>query len=313
MPVTGPSLNDAARRGLLLAAHNPVAERVVSRWGMRLGARRFVAGTTLDDCLVVLAALNRMGLRANTTILGEGTADRAGAEAVAAEYVEVLGRIAAAGLDANVSCKLTHLGLGIDPALAHRNVERVARAGAEVGRLVRMDMEESGWVDATLDIYRRLRAADLENVGVVLQAYLQRTPEDLRQLLPLRPNLRLVKGAYLESPAVAHARKTDVDHAYLQLMEQALRDAGYTAIATHDERLIEHAIAYTTQRRIPRERFEFQMLYGVRPGLQRALVGRGYRVLVAAPFGSHWYPYLMRRLAERPANIGFFVRNLFHT
>ncbi len=312
MPFTRPSLNAAARRGLLLAAHNPVAERVVSRWGMRLGARRFVAGTTLEECLAVLAELNGLGLRANTTILGEGTADRASAEAVAAEYATVLQRIAAAGLEANVSLKLTHLGLGLDPELAHRNVEQVARAGAAVGRLVRMDMEESWWVDATLDIYRRLRAADLANVGVVLQAYLRRTPADLAQLLPLRPNLRLVKGAYLESPAVAHARKADVDQAYLQLMERALREAGYTAIATHDERLIEHAVAYTAERGIPRDRFEFQMLYGVRPGLQRALAGRGYRVLVATPFGPQWYPYLMRRLAERPANVGFFVRNLFH-
>lgn len=310
MPFTRPSLNAAARRGLLLAAHNPVAERVVSRWGMRLGARRFVAGTTLEECLAVLAELNGLGLRANTTILGEGTADRASAEAVAAEYATVLQRIAAAGLEANVSLKLTHLGLGLDPELAHRNVEQVARAGAAVGRLVRMDMEESWWVDATLDIYRRLRAADLANVGVVLQAYLRRTPADLAQLLPLRPNLRLVKGAYLEPAQVAFPRKQDVDRNYLRMMELALSGGGYTALATHDPDIIEESVTFALRQRIPKDRFEFQMLYGVRPDLQRQLVSRGYTVLVAVSYGTHWYPFFMRRLAERPANVLFLARNL---
>ena len=171
-------------------------------------------------------------------------------------------------------------------------------------------MEESARVEPTLRIYRRLREAGHDNVGAVLQSYLYRSEADLAALLPLAPNLRLVKGAYLEPPEVAYPEKSDVDAAYVRLLETALTGGGFTAIATHDERLIEHAIAFTKEREIPRERFQFQMLYGVRPALQLDLVRRGYAVLVAAPYGPDWYRYLMRRLAERPANVLFLLRNL---
>ncbi len=172
-------------------------------------------------------------------------------------------------------------------------------------------MEASGAVDATLEIYRRLRAEGHDNVGTVLQSYLYRTPEDLEGLLPLQPNLRLVKGAYLEAADIAYPKKSDVDAAYIRLLERMLAGGGYTCVATHDERLIQHAIAFTEREGIDRDRFEFQMLYGVRPQLQLDLAGRGYKVLVATPFGPEWFPYLMRRLAERPANLLFFLRNLF--
>jgi proline dehydrogenase len=170
-------------------------------------------------------------------------------------------------------------------------------------------MEQSQFVDATLRIYRRLRDDGYANVGTVLQSYLYRTPDDLESLLPLTPNLRLVKGAYLESAAIAYPRKSDVDAAYARLMEKMLSRAGHVAIATHDETLIERAIRYADEHAIARERFEFQMLYGVRPQLQLALAHRGYKVLVATPYGPEWYPYLMRRLGERPANLLFFLKN----
>ena len=171
-------------------------------------------------------------------------------------------------------------------------------------------MEHSGLVDQTLGIYRRLRDEGRDAVGTVLQAYLYRTPADLDALLPLQPNLRLVKGAYLEPPEVAYPRKADVDAAYLRLIEATLTGGAYTAIATQDETPIEHTIAFTERMGIARDRFEFQMLYGVRPRLQLDLVARGFKVLVATPFGPQWYPYLMRRLAERPANVLFVARNL---
>jgi proline dehydrogenase len=278
---------------------------------MRLGAGRFVAGETLDECAAVLRRLNDQGLAANTTLLGEGVLEPGQTDEVVRAYTRVLDRIAADDLVANVALKLTHLGLEIDEELAFANVRTLVERAAERGGFIRIDMEQSQFVDATLRIYRRLREGGLDQVGTVLQAYLYRTPADLDALLPLNPNLRLVKGAYLEPPAIAYPRKADVDAAYERLLEQLLEGSGHTAVATHDERLIEHAIRFTEAHDIPRDRFEFQMLYGVRPQLQLALVRRGYKVLVATPYGPQWYPYLMRRLGERPANLLFFLRNTF--
>jgi proline dehydrogenase len=276
---------------------------------MRLGAGRFVAGETLDDAARVLRQLNDQGLWANTTLLGEGVHDRAATEAVVAAYEQVIDRIAADGLRANVALKLTHLGLEIDEELALRNVRTLVEHAARHGQLLRIDMEQSAFVDATLRTYRALRESGLDNVGTVLQAYLHRTPADLESLLPLEPNLRLVKGAYLEPPEVALPRKADVDAAYARLLERMLQAIGHTAVATHDERLIDHALQVAEREGVPRERFELQMLYGVRPQLQLDLARRGYKVLVATPYGPEWYPYLMRRLGERPANLLFFLRN----
>jgi proline dehydrogenase len=299
--------NAALRRGILAAADSPRVQRLVQRHGMRLGAGRFVAGETLDECLAVLRRLNDQGLHANTTLLGEGVLEPGQTEAVVATYTEVIDRIAADGLQANVALKLTHLGLEIDEELAYANLRQLL----ERGSFVRIDMEQSQFVDATLRIYRRLRDDGFENVGTVLQAYLYRTPADLDGVALLAPNLRLVKGAYLEPPEVAYPRKDDVDAAYTRLLERMLSEIGHTCIATHDERLIQHAIRYADEHGIARERFEFQMLYGVRPQLQLDLARRGYKVLVATPYGPEWYPYLMRRLGERPANLLFFLRNTF--
>ncbi|HEY6030603.1 MAG TPA: proline dehydrogenase family protein [Gaiellaceae bacterium] len=285
-------------------------QRLVRRHGMKLGAARFVAGETIDDAVPVLRGLNEKGLKANTTLLGEGVRDEAEAAAVVAAYEAALDRIAAERLNVNLALKLTHLGLEIEEELARANLERVVARAATHGNFVRIDMEQSAFVDATLRIYRALREAGHENVGTVLQAYLYRSEDDLRSLLDLRPNLRIVKGAYLEPAAVAYPQKLDVDAAYERLVEVSLAEGGYTAVATHDERLIEHAIRFAEEHGIGRDRFELQLLYGVRPQLQLDLVRRGFTVLVATPYGPEWYPYLMRRLGERPANLLFFVRNL---
>jgi proline dehydrogenase len=298
------------RRAILAAADSSPLRRFVRRHGLRLGAARFVAGETLYDAVPVLRRLNEQGLLTNTTILGEHVSSgEASARAVAA-YEGVIERIAAERLRTNVAVKLTHLGLELDEELALENVERLALAAARRANFVRIDMEESRWVDATLRIYRRLRARGHDNIGTVLQAYLYRSEEDLRSLLELEPNLRIVKGAYLEPRDVAYPRKSDVDSAYARLVESSLRRGGFTAVATHDERLIEHALTFAERERIPRERYQLQMLYGVRTQLQRELASRGYSVLVATPHGPDWYPYLMRRLAERPANTLFFLRAL---
>jgi proline dehydrogenase len=298
------------RKAILAGARNLRVRRFVGKHGMRLGAARFVAGETLDDAVPVLRGLNGKGLHANTTLLGEDTATEAEAAAVAEEYGAILKRLHDEGLRVNVALKLTHLGLDLGPEVAYANVERVVARAAELGNFVRIDMEAHPVVDATLDIYRRLRSAGHSNVGVVLQSYLYRAPDDLEALLPLAPNLRLVKGAYLEPAHVAYPDKADVDAAYLRLVERALTAGAYTCVATHDERMIDHAIAFAEREGIGRDRFELQMLYGVRPQLQLDLVARGFKVLVATPFGPEWFPYLMRRLAERPANLTFILRNM---
>ena len=295
---------------ILAAADSPRLQRFVTRYGFRLGASRFVAGETLDDVVPVLRRLNEIGLLTNTTLLGEGVRDEAETRALVTTYREILDRIHTESLRTNLAVKLTQLGLLIDEELAHRNVSELVAHAAQRGNFVRIDMEESRHVDATLHIYRRLRESGHENVGAVLQSYLFRSEDELAALLPLAPNLRIVKGAYLEPAEIAYPKKSDVDAAYVSLMEASLGGEGFTAIATHDETLIEHAMALAREGALPNERFQFQMLYGVRPRLQLDLVARGYDVLVATPYGPEWYRYLMRRLAERPANLLFFLRNL---
>jgi proline dehydrogenase len=269
-----------------------------------------VAGETLDQAVVVLRRLNEKGLWANTTLLGEGVNNEAETRAVVDAYRGILDRVAAEELRVNVALKLTHLGLAFDEELAQANTaELVAHAG-RLGNFVRLDMEESTFVDATLRVFRALRESGHENAGTVLQSYLYRSPTDLEALLDLAPNLRFVKGAYLEPSTVAYPEKKDVDAAYARLIERSLEGGGFTAVATHDEALIAHTIAYAEDNDIPRTRFQFQMLYGVRGKLQLDLVQQGYDVLVATPYGPDWYRYLMRRLAERPANVLFIARNL---
>lgn len=298
------------RNALLAAAHQPRIAAAVRRHGLRLGAARFVAGESLDECVPVLRRLNERGLLTNTTILGEGVVDARVAESVVRGYVAVLDRVAREQLHTNIAVKLTNLGLDLGEDLAYRNVARLVESAAARDNFVRIDMEESLRVDATLRIYRRLRDEGHGRVGLALQAYLYRSEHDLQSLLPLAPNVRIVKGAYLEPADVAYPRKADVDRNYVRLAERTLLSDGYAAIATHDDRIIDHIIDVTARRGLPRDRFEFQMLYGVRPRLQSDLADGGYRVRIATPHGPEWATYLMRRLAERPANVLFALQSL---
>jgi proline dehydrogenase len=299
------------RAALLGAADNRGLQRLVIRHGRRFGAYRFVAGETLDQFMEAVRITNASGMRVAAGLLGEDVHSREDATAVAADYCQILDRFAQAHADANVALKLTHLGLPIDRDLAVANLRSVVAKAATHGNFVRVDMEQSTYTDATLDIYRGLRAQGIANVGTVLQSYLYRSEADLRSLLPLSPSLRLVKGAYLEPASIAFAQKRDVDANYVRLLELSLREGGFTAIATHDDTIIEHALEFIRRNGIAGSRFEFQMLYGVRPKLQADLVRRGYPLRIAVPFGSQWYPYFMRRLAERPANVLFLLRSMW--
>ncbi|MGA8208019.1 MAG: proline dehydrogenase family protein [Candidatus Dormiibacterota bacterium] len=303
-------MNGIARTAILAGAQNRATEAFMRRYGMRLGASRFVSGETLEQAIAVVRQLNQKGFKCNATCLGEAVTSAAEADSAVAEYRELIDRIAVEHLNANVAIKLTLMGLDLSPELAQSNMVQLLELSAEHGMTMRIDMEDSTHVEATLATYRDLRARGFDNVGAVLQSCLRRTAGDLESLLPLKPNLRLVKGAYLESKEVAFPDKADVDENYLRLMDRALVEGGYTAIATHDPRMIQHAIAFVEQHQISRDRFEFQMLYGVRPQLQRDLLAQGYTVMVATSYGTHWYPFFMRRLAERPANLLFLARNL---
>jgi proline dehydrogenase len=298
-----------ARAALLAASRSQFLRTFMAAKGLQLGARRFVAGETLDDFVEIVRELNRGGFLVASAILGEQVASEGETHRTTAEYKQLLSRIASEGLKANVALKLTHLGLGISESLASENLAEIVAHAARLTTSIRVDMEDSARVDATLRIYRAMRKAGHDNVGAVLQAYLYRTPADLEALGDCKPNLRLVKGAYLEPPSVAYAKKPDVDAAFKRLIEHALLAGGYTAIATHDEDAIRHASSFIRAKVIPNDRFEFQMLYGVRPALQKHVRDQGYTVRIAAPFGREWYPYFMRRLAERPANVAFVLRS----
>jgi proline dehydrogenase len=294
------------RAAILAAAGNAFVQRTVRRYGMQMGAKRFVAGETAEEFLAVAREVNARGFAVACGILGEGVRDRAEAVAAADQYCALLRAFADGGIDANVAFKLTHLGLDIDAELAFENASRVASVAQQTSNTMRLDMEQSRYVDATLNIYRRL-ATRFDCVGFVLQSYLLRSLEDLR--LVARPNVRLVKGAYLEPPSIAFAHKREVDENYIRMLEAALAGDGYTAIATHDPRIVAHAEAFVEKHDLPkRGRFEFQMLYGIGTPLAQQLLDRGYRVRLAVPFGDYWFPYLMRRLAERPANLAFFLK-----
>ena len=305
-------LDRSLRSGILVAADSAAVRRIVTRYGMQLGARRFVAGESANEFLDAARGANAQGFSVAGTLLGESVRERAETVAVTDEYCRLLDAFAAGGLDANVAFKLTHVGLDIAPELAFENAARIADAAAAHGNTMRMDMEQSRYVDATLAIYRRLRERRV-NVGFVLQSYLYRSEADLAAMLPLAPNVRIVKGAYLEPAGVAHPQKRDVDAGYVKLLELALSHDGYTAIATHDPVMIEHAAQFAAQRGLPKQgRFEFQMLYGIATPLARTLLDRGYRVRLSVPYGAYWFPYLMRRLAERPANLAFFLKGLLN-
>jgi proline dehydrogenase len=299
-----------ARKALLAMSTNAwLRERATRTAFVRRSVSTFMPGERLEDALGAAAAQQARGIDTILTKLGENVTSMTEAEAVTVHYLDVLDKVQAAGLNAQISVKPTQLGLDLDKELCFKNLLRLIERADARGNLVWIDMESSPYVDPTLDLFRRARAVS-PRVGIALQAYLYRTAADVESLVPLGVAIRLVKGAYLEPPEVAYPDKADVDAAYGRLLENSLRGDGFTAIATHDETLIEHAISFALQHCVPNERFQFQMLYGVRPRLQLDLVRRGFDVLVATPYGPEWYRYLMRRLAERPANVLFFVRNL---
>jgi len=242
-------------------------------------------------------------------LLGENVSDEAGARRAADEYIAIFDRIAQEHLDANVSLKLTQLGLDLSEDLCQELLEKIVAHAADQGNFVRVDMEASIYTQRTVDIVKRVRS-EYSNVGTVMQAYLHRTEQDVQDLLAVGCRLRLCKGAYQEPPEVAFPKKTDVDANYVKLMRMLLASGIYHGIATHDPAMIRATLDFVRQQEIKRDRFEFQMLYGIRTDLQQKLVRDGYRVRVYIPFGVDWFPYFMRRLAERPANVAFFLRNL---
>jgi len=277
---------------------------------LRPALRRFVAGETMDDGLTAAAALRAKGMAATLDLLGEATETEDDARRAARGYVEVLNGIFHRGLASHVSLKLSQMGLDLSEDLAAGLLDLIARTAASVGTFVRVDMEDSGRLPATLRVFDRVLLSGRRNVGIVLQAYLFRTPGDLDRYTRLGASIRLCKGAYAEPPSVAYPRKADVDGAYGRLAERLLLHGTAPALATHDERLLRKACDFAASRGIPPDRFEFQFLYGIRRDLQERLVGEGYRVRIYVPFGTHWYPYFMRRLAERPANVAFIARHL---
>lgn len=279
-----------------------------SSLGQRI-SRRFVAGMSLDDAIRAVEAVNRLGMTATLDPLGENVDSEAAATAAGANAVAILDAIARARVQSTLSVKLTQLGLDLSLELARAQLQRIVEHARALGTFIRVDMEGSDYTAVTLDLVTEMHATGAP-VGTVLQAYLHRTAGDLDRLLGLGVRVRLVKGAYREPPELAIQAKADVDANYERLMLRLLDHSGYHAIATHDERMVERAIAYARERHIPPDQFEFQMLYGIRRDLQQRLVGQGWRVRVYTPFGSEWYPYFMRRLAERPANLLFLLRNL---
>jgi len=282
-----------------------------SSLGNKLSAR-FVAGMTIEDALRAAESVNQQGMHVTLDSLGESVTSADEADKASDVYHALLDAIAERKLDANISVKLTQMGLSVDPQLAEAIATNLAEHAKYTGNFVRIDMEDSALTEVTLGIVRRIHARpDLAGtIGIVIQAYLYRSQMDIERLVTEGIRVRLCKGAYQEPPEVAYPHKADVDAAYVRLTKTLLCSPIYHGLATHDEKMIEAAKAFAKRRNIAPDRFEFQMLYGVRRDLQRRLVAEGYNVRVYIPFGREWYPYFMRRLAERPANVLFLAKNL---
>lgn len=298
------------RSMLLGLAGNRLAESLSNRYGMKLGAGRFVAGETLEEALEKIKALNAKGIAVTVDHLGESVRDPAEADNYRNEYLRLVDAIAREGVTGNVSLKPTQMGLSLDRGACLERIRAIAEAASRHGMFVRLDMENSPYTAATIDLVRALRREGLPNVGTVIQAYLYRSGKDVVELTAEGVNLRLVKGAYKEPPRIAFPNRRDVDANFRQLIGTRLDSGVYTAVATHDTDIIDWTKWYAKRKRIPRDRFEFQMLYGIRTPLQEELAREGYTVRSYVPYGRMWYPYFVRRLAERPANVGFIVRNL---
>ena len=293
---------------LELAKSSRLRRWITTNQTTRRMAQRFVPGEKLTDAIEAARASNRAGMTASLDHLGEHVVTREDAERARDSYMQALEQIAAEGVEANVSLKLTHLGLDLGEEFCAAQLRRVTRRARELGNFVRVDMEGSAYVDRTLRLVKQARA-ESDSVGTVIQSYLYRSEEDVRALLAIACRIRLVKGAYKEPSEFAFQRKKDVDANYVKLMKILLASGIYHAVATHDPNMIEATIRFVAEQNIPKDKFEFQMLYGIRTDLQSQLARQGYRLRVYIPFGQDWFPYFMRRLAERPANLAFFAKN----
>jgi proline dehydrogenase len=316
------------RSSLIYLSKASWARRVVVSWSVaRQVASRFIAGETLADAIRVVRELNQKGINATLDHLGEHTSSPEIARRSTQDVLDMFAAIRESGVRSNVSIKLTQIGLALDEGMCAQNLAKILRTASENGSFVRVDMEDSPWVDSTLDMVRRMRGElGFNNVGVVIQSYLYRSEADIRQLGKEGIQVRLCKGAYKEPPEIAYPKKADVDASYdrlTRLLFDSSRDLGYPllssdgifpplpALATHDEARINYALEYLRQTGMPPRAVEFQMLNGIRRDLQEKLASEGFPVRVYVPYGTEWYPYFTRRLAERPANLWFFVSNFF--
>lgn len=297
---------------VLTLAGNRVVTSFVSKYGMKLGASRFVAGESLDEAIHFVSKINQEGLVVTLDHLGESVFTKEEAIKATDEAVRIFDAIAQSGVSSNVSVKLTQLGLDIDSEFCYENMDRITAKAKECNNFVRIDMEDTPRLEITVDIFNRLLAKyGKEHVGLVIQSYLYRAVDDVAKLGENKVNLRIVKGAYKEPASVAFPQKKDVDDNYIRLVQNHLLNGCYTAIATHDETIIHTLKQWIKEQNISGDLYEFQMLYGVRNGLQRDLVKEGYKVRVYTPYGKDWYPYFTRRIAERPANALFILKNFF--
>jgi proline dehydrogenase len=304
------SLSKAVFHGL---AASKAMKSAASRYGMRRSdsfARRFIAGETLADAIAVARRIEASGMTQTLDYLGESVASTKEADTATRSYIAMLQEIAAAGIGRNVSLKLTQLGLTVDRATSVDNLRRILDPASSHEFFVRIDMEDSRYTQITLDIFETLWQQGYRNVGIVLQSYLRRSTRDTRRMNELGARVRLVKGAYKEPRGIAYRSKAQVDAAFVEFLRLLLAEGTYPAIATHDPMMIDETKSSAARQGITPERFEFQMLYGVRRDLQSSLTRAGYRVRVYVPFGREWFPYFMRRLGERPANVGFVFRSL---
>jgi proline dehydrogenase len=297
-------------RALLWAAEKETVHRLVTKWRLTQSVvRRFVAGSELDDAIEAIKELNARGIGGILDFLGEGVENHEGASSAADAYLASIKRIEETGIDTTVSVKLTQLGLAFDKASCVGHLRRLAAEAEAIGTRVEIDMEQSEHVSATLDIYRLLRP-DFPSLRLAIQAYLRRTPIDLETMADIKPRIRLVKGAYAEPEAIAYQKRREIDTQYMRLTDWLFAKGTDPALATHDGKLIAHGADAAQRVGAGPADYEIQMLYGIRRDLQDRLASDGFRVRIYVPFGSAWYPYLMRRLAERPANIRFFLRAL---
>jgi len=296
-----------------LLAHSAVLKKMASRYGMRRPtsfARRFIAGESVGEAIDAAHALEAKRLKLTLDLLGERVTSLETAEAATRAYLAAIDAVTQAGIERNISLKLTQLGLDVDKAIAVDNLRKILERGEPAGFFVRIDMENSPYTDVTLEIFETLWQQGYRQIGVVLQSALHRSEQDLQRITALGARIRLVKGAYKEPKSIAYQKKADVDAAYARMTKTLLASGHFPAIATHDPAMIDLARQFAREHQIAADRFEFQLLYGIRRDLQNMLVNEGYCVRVYVPFGREWFPYFMRRLGERPANVSFVIRGI---